>query len=377
MDCAFSAAEHAMAEEQSPRILDSSGMARAKQETLIAHVSFQHLQEPGVSVFRGSDTGFVAAGSRSGANEDEEDTSSSEDEDINEGTPIEDADKPGHSNNPLGTDTADTMQLLLHSPPNQTNGQTASSSKEDHFRRIPSQPLVDEDSDAASVNTEAETDPANLTARKEQDIHGTSKASQCGPSTATAKQTPAANQQFLSSTDDAEETLDTPEYETHLEAQVEETLETPEDETRLETQVEETLETPEDETRLEAQVEERLETPEDETRLEAQVEETLETPEDETRLEAQVEERLETPEDETRLEAQVEETLETPTEEEPLAMPTEESLEAPAKVALDHSQELLLSDVADCSDLPVAYSTEGGLPYTLYYVDINPTDRDE
>lgn len=298
MDCAFSAAEHAMAEEQSLRILDSSGMARAKQETLIAHVSFQHLQEPGVSVFRGSDTGYVAAGSRSGANEDEEDASSSEDEE-NEGTPNEDANEQGHSNNPLGTDIVQ---------------------QEDPFRKILLPSSVDEDSDATKANTEAETDPANLTARKEQDIYGMSEAPKCGPSTATAKQTPAANQACL------------------------------------ETQVEETFETP--------------------TRLEAQVEETLEMPRDETHCETQVEERPETPEDETQLEAQVEETLETPTED-PLAMPIEESLEAPAEVALDHSQELLLSDVADCSDLPVAYSTEGGLPYTLYYVDINPTDRDE
>ena len=116
-------------------------MAKAKQETLTARVSFEHMLESRKPVCQDSDTGYFAAdmvASKSDATEDGKHLSYSEDDD-GEGTPAEEANELG-SSSPPGTYTT---QLQLYSPP---------------------KPIADEDCDDAKVNAEAETNPANLTA---------------------------------------------------------------------------------------------------------------------------------------------------------------------------------------------------------------------
>ena len=292
------------------------GVARAEQETLTTHVSFKHLLQPTrVSVCRCSDTGYFATNTTA----DEEDPPSSEEENADASA---EGNEPELTNNPPRMDTVQPPPL--HTPPSQASRQkTSLSNVEGHYREATLQPVVNEDCVAAPVNSEAETDPANLTAREEHDIHGRSKASQHWPGTVAAKQTTAAHQQSPSSRDNP---------------------------------------------RSEKTIEQQLEVPLDarpEALLEVQAEETTETPR-EAPCEAQMEDTTETPE----------------TPAEALAMPTEESHEVPTKETIDHSKQLLFSDVAFISNLPIPYFTTAGpatvsVAYTQYNVDIDPTDRHE
>lgn len=138
-----------------------------------AQVSVLHIQQPKVSIYRGSGTSRLATITTAVPTNSTKDDPSPGQDKASADTPNEETDEPGKANNLKGMDA---LMPPLHTPPNSANGQATSSSQgEQHYRQTPSQPVAEDDCEAAMAKSIAEEDPASVTARESHDIHGKSK----------------------------------------------------------------------------------------------------------------------------------------------------------------------------------------------------------